>query len=427
MILFPQLLSKKQGNRMAFTGTFRSLRHFNYRMWASGALVSNIGTWMQRTAQDWLVLTELTQHNATAVGIVMSLQFGPHALLLPFSGYVADHFDRRKVLIVTQTLLGILPLLLGLLTLTGHIELWHVYIFAFILGCTTAFDAPTRQTFVAELVSEKDLSNAVALNSTSFNSARMIGPSLAALLIAMIGTGWVFIVNALSFIGVIYSLTLLRQDELYPNPINKRGRGGFLKGFQYVWQRPDLKAIFFMLFMIGTFALNFPIFISTMAVNVFQSNVGQFGLLTSLMAVGSVAGALLSARSEGPTIKSLVVGCSILTIGFVLSAFSPDYWFFGATLVIIGISVQTFNTSSNSLMQLSTEPSMRGRVIAIRMAIAMGCTPIGAPIVGWVADTYGPRWSLGLGALSALIAASIGIHYLRKARPLPNQAKNESA
>lgn len=412
---------------MVFTGTFRSLRHFNYRMWASGALVSNIGTWMQRTAQDWLVLTELTQHNATAVGIVMSLQFGPHALLLPFSGYVADHFDRRKVLIVTQTLLGILPLLLGLLTLTGHIELWHVYIFAFILGCTTAFDAPTRQTFVAELVSEKDLSNAVALNSTSFNSARMIGPSLAALLIALIGTGWVFIVNAFSFIGVIYSLTLLRQDELYPNPINKRGSGGFLKGFQYVWQRPDLKAIFFMLFMIGTFALNFPIFISTMAVKIFHSNVGQFGLLTSLMAVGSVAGALLSARSEGPTIKSLVVGCSILTIGFALSAFSPDYCFFGATLIIIGISVQTFNTSSNSLMQLSTEPSMRGRVIAIRMAIAMGCTPIGAPIVGWVADTYGPRWSLGLGSLSALIAAIIGIHYLLKSRTLTNQASNKSA
>lgn len=395
----------------AFKATFRSLRFFNYRLWAIGALVSNIGTWMQRTAQDWLVLTELTQHNATAVGIVMSLQFGPHALLLPFSGYIADQFDRRKVLIITQSLLALLPLLLGILTLTGHIELWHVYIFAFILGCTTAIDAPVRQTFVTELVSDKDLSNAVALNSTSFNSARMIGPSLAALLIAGIGTGWVFIVNALSFIGVIFSLFHFKLDELHPSTRSAKGPGAFLKGFQYSWNLPDLRTIFFMLFMIGTFALNFPIFISTMAVKVFDVGVGHFGLLTTLMAVGSVAGALFSARSEGPNMRSLVVGCTVLTIGFAVAAISPNYWLFGATLILIGISVQTFNTSSNSLLQLTTEPSMRGRVISIRMAIAMGCTPIGAPIVGWIADHYGPRWSLALGALSSAMAALIGGYY----------------
>lgn len=396
----------------AIKTTFRSLQFYNYRLWAVGALISNIGTWMQRTAQDWLVLTMLTDHNATAVGIVMSLQFGPHALLLPISGYIADQFDRRKVLIVTQSILAILPLLLGILTLTGHIELWHVYIFAFLLGCTTAIDAPARQTFVTELVSDKDLSNAVALNSTSFNSARMIGPSVAALLIASIGTGWVFILNAFSFAGVLFSLFHFKLDELHPSTRSAKGPGALLKGFKYSWNRTDLRAIFFMLFMIGTFALNFPIFISTMAVKVFDVGVGHFGLLTTLMAVGSVAGALFSARSEGPTMRSLVLGCVVLTIGFMIAAISPNYWLFGLTLILIGVSVQTFNTSSNSFLQLSTEPSMRGRVIAIRMAIAMGCTPIGAPIVGWIADHYGPRWSLALGGLSSAIAAFIGIYFL---------------
>ena len=181
------------------SGTFRSLRTFNYRVWASGAIVSNIGTWMQRTAQDWLVLTELTHHNATSVGIVMSLQFGPQMLLLPLTGYAADHFDRRKLLFATQAAMGSLALGLGILTVTGLVQLWQVYVFAGLLGCVTAFDSPARQTFVSELVGEADLSNAVALNSTSFNAARMIGPAVAGLLIASVGTGWVFLINAALF------------------------------------------------------------------------------------------------------------------------------------------------------------------------------------------------------------------------------------
>ena len=172
--------------------TFRSLSGFNYRLWAAGALVSNIGTWMQRTAQDWIVFTELTKNDAAAVGFVMALQFGPSLFLLPVTGYIADRFDRRRVLLLTQAMQGALALALGVLTLTGHIELWHVYLFALALGCVTAFDAPVRQTFVAEIVSDANLSNAVALNSTSFQLARMLGPALAGLLIAGIGTGWLF-------------------------------------------------------------------------------------------------------------------------------------------------------------------------------------------------------------------------------------------
>src|ERR1700759_2661188 len=185
---------------------FRSLRNFNYRVWAAGALLSNIGTWMQRAAQDWLVLTQLTQHSASAVGIVMALQFGPQLLMLPWSGYAADHFNQRKLLMATQATMGGLALILGLLTVTGVVALWHVYVFAFLFGCAAAFDAPVRQTFVAELVGDADMANAIALNSTSFNAARMVGPAIAGLAIASIGTGWAFVANGVSFFAVVVSM-----------------------------------------------------------------------------------------------------------------------------------------------------------------------------------------------------------------------------
>ncbi len=399
-------------------GTFRSLANFNYRIWAAGALVSNIGTWMQRTAQDWLVLTTLTHHNATAVGIVMALQFGPHLLLLPLTGFSADHFDRRKLLIITQAALGTLALALGILTITGLVQLWHVYIFAFLLGSVTAFDSPARQTFVSELVGEKDLSNAVGLNSTSFNAARMIGPAVAGVLIAAIGSGGVFLVNAASFVAVLLSLGRLRIDELHRKERSVRKRGSFVEGFKYVWTRPDLKAALLMLFLIGTFGLNFPIFISTMSVKVFHTGARQFGLLSSMMAVGTVIGALLAARRAKPHMVLLIASAALFGAGCTLAAVMPDYAMFGAALVVIGLASQTFTTSTNSLVQISTEPSMRGRVVAILLAIALGGTPLGAPIVGWMADRFGPRWALGVGAAAGVLAACAGVRYLMKYRQL---------
>ena len=406
------------GAGVAATGTFRSLRTYNYRVWASGAIVSNIGTWMQRTAQDWIVLTQLTHHNATAVGIVMSLQFGPLALLLPFTGFAADHFDRRKLLLVTQATMGALALGLGILTVGGWVQLWHVYVFALLLGCATAFDAPARQTFVSELVGEADLSNAVALNSTSFNAARLVGPAVAGVLIAEVGTGWVFLINAASYVAVLCSLKLLRIAELHRGDRAGRKRGSFVDGFRYVWARPDLKAVLLMLFLIGTFGLNFPIFLSTMSVTVFHAGSREYGLLASTMAVGSVAGALMSARRAKPKLALLLVSAGVFGVGLALAAVMPNYWLFGLLLIVVGVSVQTFNTTSNATVQMSTDPAMRGRVMAILLGIALGGTPLGAPFVGWVADRFGARWSLAVGAASGVLALMVGVHYLVRHRGL---------
>jgi len=379
-------------------------------MWAAGALVSNIGTWMQRTAQDWLVLAQLTHHDAAAVGTVMALQFGPQLLLLPWTGFAADHYDRRTLLMATQATMGLLALALGLMTVLGVVQLWHVYLFAFASGCASAFDAPVRQTFVADLVGDDDLPNAVALNSTSFNAARMIGPAVAGLVIASVGTGWAFLLNGMSFFAVLGSLFFLHVDSLHARTRAVRTKGSLTDGLRYVWGRPDLKAILVMLFLIGTFGMNFPIFISTMAVGVFHTDARGYGLLSSIMAVGTLAGALLAAGRDKPRFASLLVGSAVFGLGCALAAVAPGYWFFAAALVVIGVAALTFTNTTNSLMQLTTAAAMRGRVMALRLGIALGGTPIGAPMVGWVANHMGPRWALGVGAASGLMAAGVGIY-----------------
>jgi MFS family permease len=397
---------------------FRSLNGINYRIWAGGAIVSNVGTWMQRTAQDWIVLTQLTHNNATAVGVVMALQFAPQLLLLPVTGFAADHLDRRKLLMATQGIMGLLGLGLGLLTVTGQVQLWQVYVFALLLGCVAAFDAPARQTFVSELVEGPNLSNAVALNSASFNVARMIGPAVAGLMVAAVGAGWVFLINAATFGAVLLSLKFLRIRDLHPAPRARRSRGGLAEGFRYVWKRPDIKVILIMVFLIGTFGLNFPIFISTMSVSVFHKGAGEFGLLSSIMAIGSVVGALLSARRERPRVAMLFAGAAFFGAGCTVAALMPNYWLFAVALVAVGISSQTLMTTANGVVQMTTDPNLRGRVMAIYMAIFMGGTPIGAPLVGWVADAFGPRWALGVAAASGFAAALVGVFYLVKYRNL---------
>jgi MFS family permease len=399
-------------------GMFHSLGSYNYRLWAAGALVSNVGTWMQRIGQDWLVLTVLTRHNATAVGTVMALQFGPPLLLLPLSGFAADHLDRRRLLLWTQGASGVLALGLGLLTIFGLVQLWQVYGFALLLGCITAFDAPARQAFVSDLVTDEVLANAVALNSASFNAARMLGPAVAGVLIAAVGEGWLFLINAASYGAVMASLWFLRVHELHTEPRPGRTRGSLLAGFGYVWRRPDLVAVLVMLFLLGTFGFNFAIFISTMSVTVFHGDASQYGLLTSSMAAGTMCGALFSAQRPFPGMVLMAVASAVFGTSVAVAAVMPGPYLFAAVLFVVGLAALTFMTASNSMMQLTTERAMRGRVLALRIAVVMGGTPIGAPLVGWVVDRFGARWALGVGALAGVAAAAVALVYLVRHRQL---------
>jgi MFS family permease len=365
---------------------------------------------MQRVAQDWLVLTQLTHRNASALGLVMGLQFAPQLLLLPWTGSAADRLNQRKLLMLTQTAMGVFALVLGVLTITGFIQLWHVYVLAFLSGSAAALDAPVRQTFVAEMVGDEDLPNAVALNATSFNAAQMIGPAVAGLVIAGVGIGWAFLLNGLSFAAVLISMMFFRLSELRTSARAHRTASGFRQGLRYVWAKPDLRAILIMLFLIGTFGFNFPIFISTMAVNVFHSDARAFGLLSSIMAVGTLSGALFAAGRRRPGLSTLLAGAGVFGLGCTLGALAPGYWWFAAALAISGAAVLIFANGTNSIMQLSTDPSMRGRVMALRVGVGLGGMTIGAPITGWVANHFGPRWSLALGAAAGFTAALVAVY-----------------
>jgi MFS family permease len=400
----------------AVSATFRSLGIFNYRVWFAGALVSNIGTWMQRTAQDWIVLTELTDHDAVAVGITMALQFVPQVVLLPWTGLVADRFNRRKLMLITQLSSALLCLVLALLVLTGTVQLWHVYVLATMLGVAAALDAPARQTFVAELVSERNLPNAVALNSASFHGARLAGPAVAGLLVAAFGAGLVFALNAITFGAVIAAILALRVSELRAAPRAKRSKGQLRAGFRYVRSRSDIVMILVIIFLVGTFGFNFTIFIATMSTVEFGRGAAEYGILSSVMAIGSVAGALLAARRERPRMRIVVAAAAGFGLACGAAAFAPTFEVFAVCLTLVGLSSITLMTSANAYVQTTTPALLRGRVMALYMAIFTGGTPIGAPLVGLVSNELGPRWALGVAAVAGIIAAAVAVGWLVRYR-----------
>ncbi|CAD5141681.1 Predicted arabinose efflux permease, MFS family [Microbacterium sp. Nx66] len=389
---------------------FRSFANINYRIWFAGALVSNVGGWMQATAQDWVVLTELTDNDATAMGVTMALQFGPPLVLVSLTGWVADRFDRRKILLTTQTALLGLAIAVGSLLLAGVMTLPMMLAFALGFGIVNAFDAPARQAFVSDMVSATETSNAVALNSASFNLARMIGPAVGGLLIVAIGSGWVFIVNAATFLAMIVALMLMRTHLLAPRPKN-RSRGGLAEGFRYVWARSDLKVVFVTVFLIGAFGMNFPIFASTMALE-FGAGADGYGVLSSVLAIGSLIGALLAARRDRARVRVVILAAGGFGIAAFVSAAMPTYLSYAVTLTFTGFMIVTLLTTANGYVQITTDPALRGRVLALYMAVIMGSTPVGAPIAGWVADTFGPRAAIMLGGTAGFIACAIGVTWV---------------
>jgi MFS family permease len=395
--------------------TFQALSNRNYRLYAAGGVVSNTGTWMQRVAQDWLVL-QLSANNGTALGITTGLQFLPMLLLSPYAGLIADRFPKRRLLQVTQLMMAGPALLLGLLAVTGMAQPWHVYVLAFVFGIGTAFDAPARQSFVSEMVEPELLTNAVGLNSASFNAARMLGPALAGVLIAALGsgaeaTGWVIILNGLSYGAVIYALQRMRPEDLDTAELAARGKGMIREGMRYVRGRPDLMLVLAIVFFAGTFGLNFQMTSALMATDVYGKGATEYGLLGTTMAVGSLAGALLAARRGRPRYRLVVLAALAFGTVEILAGLAPSYLTFVLWTPLLGITALTMITAANATVQLGTAPMMRGRVMALYMMIFMGGTPVGAPIVGWIGETFGARWTLiggGLGTiLGVLLAAAV--------------------
>lgn len=325
--------------------TFRSLSNPNYRLWFMGAVISNIGTWLQRTAQDWIVIAELSDKNASAVGLVVFLQFAPQILLLPITGWTVDKFNRRKILIVTQVLMALLALALGVLVLSNAVVLWQVCVCAFLLGCVAAFDAPARQSFVSDIVNEKELSNAVSLNSLSFNAARLIGPAIAGLLIAWIGAGWVFLLNAISFIPMLTSLYRLRsrleeRENVVTVAVGATFTSNFFDGFRYIAKSRKMTSVVLMTFLICSFGMNFAVYLSSMTVHVFKGHSDQYGFLISIMAIGSISGAIITARRIQPTMLFITVAASGVAISSIVAAYCTSFYGFCVALVFLGLSLR---------------------------------------------------------------------------------------
>ncbi|MGN6331228.1 MAG: MFS transporter [Motilibacteraceae bacterium] len=388
--------------------TFASLRIRNYRYYAAGGVVSNVGTWVQRVAQDWLVL-QLSHGAGSALGITTGLQFLPMLLFGMVGGIIADRYPKRRVLVFANAFMGLVALTLGVLVMTDVVRIWHVYLLAFLLGLGTAVENPTRQSFVVEMVGQKDLPNAVGLNSASFNAARIVGPAAAGFLIAALGnkTGPLFVLNGLSYLAVIAALRAMRASELAPAPVSGRGPGQLVEGLRYVAGRPDLWLVLMMVFFIGTFGLNFQITTALMATQVFGKGSGQYGLLGSIMAIGSLTGALLAARRGKPSTKALIGGALLFGVLETAAGLMPGYWWFALVLIPVGVSSITFITSANASMQIGVDPLMRGRVMALYMTVFFGGTPLGAPIIGAAAEAFGARWSLLIGGLVSMAAAGV--------------------
>ncbi len=398
---------------MGQAATFASLRIRNYRLYAAGGLVSNAGTWMGRVAQDWLVLTELTDRSASALGIATGLQFTPFLLLAPWTGMIADRFPKRRILLTTQSTLTVTALLLGVLTATGAVQLWQVYALALLQGLAQAVDNPARQAFVSEMVGGQHVANAVALNSASFNAGRLIGPAVAGLLIAAYGTGVAMLANAGSFLLLLAALLAMRAGELMPAPL-ARGRGQIREGFAYVRGRADIRRVMVLVFVLGTFGMNFQITTALMATREFGMGPTEFGLLGSVMAIGSLSAALLSARRAQPRLRVLLVALGGFTVATAAAALAPTYALFALALVPCGLAALTALTTANALVQVSVDPAVRGRVMALYMAIFLGGTPIGAPLIGWLGDWAGPRWTIAVGSMA--VGASVlivGVRLLR--------------
>jgi MFS family permease len=392
------------GFRGAVRRTFGSLGTRNYRLFFGGELVSYIGSWMQTMAEAWLVL-ELTG-NGAAVGATFACRFLPVLLFGLWGGAVADHFDRRKVMIVTQTLMAVLAVALWLIVWTGVVQVWMVYALAIALGFVTVVDEPARHAFIEEMVGRDKLANAVALNSAVANSARITGPAIAGILIATVGTSWVFFVNAVSFFAVVAALFAMTAAELR-RPPRPTERPRVREGLKYAWSITEIRATILLVAVVGTLVYNFPTFLTLLAKDTFGGGAGLAGFLMAVLGVGTVIGGLIAAHRGHSTARIVIIAAALLGTALVVTAVLPSQPLVEVMLVPVGALAVFFGTSANAHMQLSSLPSLRGRVMAIYMLLTLGTTVVGGPFVGWVCQQWSPRAGLGLAGAATFVAALV--------------------
>ena len=368
--------------------------------------MSLIGTWMQTVAQSWLVL-QLT-HSGAALGLAVALQTLPVLLLGPYGGVVADRVDKRRLMMALQAMMGVLALVLGLLTITHVVTLWEVYTLAVLLGLNNTFENPARQSFVLEMVGPEHLRNAVSLNSVLVNAARAVGPAFAGVIIAVGGTGICFLLNAASFVAVVVSLARLDVSALSPTPPTLRGKGQVRDGVRYVARTPELGGPLLMMALVGCLAYEFQVVLPVVASDTFHGNSAAYGFMTAAMGVGAVVGGLYVAARGRTGLRALTVSAAVFGVFIALAAAAPSLWLELVALAFVGGASVGFLSKGNSTLQLAAEPSMRGRVMALWAVAFLGSTPIGGPIAGWVADAWGGRAGLALGAAACLVAAAVG-------------------
>jgi MFS family permease len=391
--------------------TFSSLYVRNYRLYYIGQIISTSGTFMQTVAQAWLVL-QLT-HSGPALGIATALQYLPILVLGPYGGVVADRFSKRKILTFTQSISGILALILGILVITGLVRVWMVYVLAFCLGMVTVFDNPTRQTLYIELVGPDNLRNAVTLYSTLVNLARIIGPAIAAAVISILGLAPCFIINGLSYAAVVIMLAMMRADELIITPPAPRTKGQLREGFQYVVSTPVLGASLLVMAIIGMLTFEFQVSLPLIAQFTFQGDASSYAFLTGSMGFGAAIGGIFFASRKGISTHKLVSASLFFGLAVTAAAFMPSLLLCALALVVVGICSINFSSLGNSILQLESSPQMRGRVMSFWSVAFLGSTTLGGPIVGWLAQAAGARWGLASGGMAALIAAALGAVTLR--------------
>ena len=391
--------------------TFASLSNPNYRRYFAGQSVSLVGTWMQSVAQSWLVL-QMTG-SGTALGLVVALQMLPVLLLGPYGGVVADRVDKRKLMMALQAMMGVLALVLGVLTITHEVNLTQVYILAFLLGLNNCFENPARQAFVLEMVGAADLRNAVSLNSVLVNVARAVGPAIAGIIIASGGLGVCFLINAVSFVAVVYSLYTLDVSALRPSTPTPRTPGQLREGFAYVRRTPELATPLLMMGLVGCLAYEFQVVLPIVAAKTFQGGAQTYGFMTAAMGIGAIVGGLYVAARGRTGIRAMTVSSAIFGVVIAAAALAPTLWLELVAMALVGGASVGFLSKGNSTLQLTAEPNMRGRVMALWAVAFMGSTPIGGPIAGWVAENFGGRAGLGLGAASCVVAAGFGAYTLR--------------